>query len=348
MKKLCVFIILSLFVSICLFTQTSQNPQELRLGGVPVSGTLQSGSEIWYSVIASSNGFLIVETTGDTDTYLEAYDDRRNLLMENDDGGEAYNARIEIFAAAGRTYFFKLRGFGGTSTGSYRIWASIEAVPAATQLTFGTERTANLSYGARNWFSVRTTQAGYIIAETSGNSVDTFMQAFDSGYNLLAQDDDSGSGTNARIEILAQANQTYYFVVRGWSNEASGPYSIWAMHEPIPPDTERNTERARAVTLRLGEAIPIYFRNINESRWYRYEITRPGTDFLVQTRGSLNTTVLLYDSRGVLLAQDSYSGVYSNGLIHQRLNAGTYFIEVRTYTNGVGVTGRCTLHAETR
>ena len=348
MKKLCIFLILSLFVSVCLFTQTAQNPQELRPGAVPVSGNLHDGSEIWYSVRAASNGFIIVETTGDTDTYLEAYDERRNLLMENDDGGEGNNARIEIFAAAGRTYLFKLRGYGGYVTGPYRIWASAEPVPTAAQLTFGTEQTVNLSPGARNWYSVRTTSAGYIIAETSGNDIDTYMYAYDSQYNLLMQNDDGGSGLNARIEFSAEPNQTYFFVVRAFSSSAAGSYGIYANHEPIPPDAERNTDRSRAVTVRLGEAIPIYFRAVNESRWYRYEATRPGTVFVVQTRGSLDTTLLLYDSWGNLIAEDDYSGDYPNGLIHERLNPGTYFIEVRTFTNGAGLTGRCTLHAETR
>ena len=348
MKRVYVFLTLCIVITACVSAQTIQNPQELRLGGVPVSGTLNAGSEIWYSVRAVSNGFLIIETSGDTDTYLEAYDAQRNLIIENDDGGEGSNARIEMFATSGRTYLFKLRGYGGYVTGPYRIWASAEPVPTATALPFGAERQVNLSAGTRNWYSVRTTAAGYVVVETSGNTVDTYMYLYDSEYNLLLQDDDSGIGLNARIEILAEANQTYYFVVRGYSGDASGPYSIWASHEPIPPDTERNIERARAVNIRLGEAIPVYFRAINESRWYRYEITRPGTTFVVQTRGSLDTTVLLYDSRGNLIAEDSYSGEYQNGFIHQRLNTGTYFIEVRTYTNGVGVTGRCTLHAETR
>ena len=345
MKKTFVFFALFLFASICIFSQT---PQELRLGGVPVSGTLHEGSEIWYSVRAASNGFLIVETTGETDTYLEAYDERRNLISENDDGGEGVNARIEMYVTAGRTYLFKLRGYGSYSTGPYRIWASAEPTPTAVPLTFGAERQVNLPAGARNWYSVRTTAAGYIIVETTGNDIDTYMYAYDSQYNLLTQDDDSGAGYNARIEILAEPNQTYFFAVRGFGSEAAGPYGIWASYEPIPPDTERNTERSRAVPVRLGEAIPVYFRAINESRWYRHEITRPGTVFVVQTRGDLDTTVLLYDNRGNLISEDSYSGDYPNGLIYERLNTGTYFIEIRTYTNGAGVTGRCTLHAETR
>ena len=345
MKKFHVFFILFLFISVSLFAQTAQ---ELRLGGVPVSGFLNPGTEFWYSVRAASDGFLIVETTGDTDTYLQAYDDRRNLLMENDDGGEGLNARIEMFVNAGRTYLFRLTGFGGHSTGQFRIWASSEPIPAATELRFGQELHVNLTPGVRHWYRVRSTSAGYIVVETDGTVVDTYMYLYDSRYNLLMQDDDSGMGLNARIEILAEPNQTYFFVVRGFHSESIGPYSIWANFEPIPPDTARNTERARAVPVRLGEAMPVHFRALNESRWFRFDATRNRTVFVVQTRGDLETTLILYDSDGYVVAEDSWSGEWPNGLIHTRLNAGTYFIEVRTYSNGAGVIGRCTLHAETR
>ena len=345
MKKVFVFLALFLFAAFCL---SAQNAQELRLGGSPVAGTLNNGSEIWYSVRAASNGFLIVETTGDTDTYLEVYDAQRNLIMENDDGGEGANARIEMVTTTGRTYLFKLRGFASHVTGPYRIWASIDPIPRATELSFGTARQANLSEGAKDWYSVRTTAAGYIIAETSGNTVDTYMYAYDAQYNILTQNDDGGVGTNARIEILAEPNQTYFFMVRGFSNSESGSYTIFASNDPIPADTERNTDRSRAVPIKLGEAIPVYFRTTNESRWYRYEAPRNGAVFVVQTRGNLNTTLLLHDNRGNLITENDYSGENNNGLIHERLNPGTYFIEIKTSTNGAGTTGRCTLHAETR
>ena len=346
MKKIFCFLSLLILSGILLFAQSTQ---ELRPGGVPVLGTLYEGSEIWYSIRAAETGFLIVETTGDTDTFLEAYDDQRNFIIQNDDGGEGLNARVEIFVTAGRTYLFKLRGYSNYSTGPYRIWAAAEPVPASTELRFGLERPDFISEGQRNWYSVRTTEAGYVIVETFGNDIDTYMYAYDSQYNLFMQDDDGGQWLNARIEFLAEANQTYYFVVRGFGSWSSGRYDILAIHEPLPIDTERNTVRERAVTVRLGEAIPVFFHTINESRWYRYDATRDGTVFVVQTRGNMDTTLLMYDDRGNLIAEDYYSGDYpGNSLIHIRLNTGTYFIEVRTYSNGAGATGRCTLHAETR
>ena len=345
MKKANIFFALIIFSGFTLF---AQNHQELHPGAAPVSGTLQAGAEFWYSARAVSNGILIIETSGNTDTFLEAYDAQNNLIAENDDGGENTNARIEMIVRAGSTYLIKLRGYGSHNSGPYHIWARAEPLPAAVELRFGEERQVNLSAGARNWYSVSAAAAGYVIVETSGDAIDPFMYLYDSQYNLITHDDDGGNGLNSRIEILAQPNQTYFFVVRAYNADEAGPYGILASYEPISEDTERNTERERAVTVKLGEAIPVFFRETNESRWYRYEATRPGTIFVVQTRGNLDTTLLLYDSRGNLIAEDSYSGEYPNGLIYERLNPGTYYIEVVTYTNGAGGIGRCTLHAETR
>ena len=90
-----ILIVLFLIVSGGLF---AQNAQELRFGSV-VSGNLRSGEEIWYSIRVTETCFLLIETTGNTDTYLELYDAQRNLLMEDDDGsGNENNAKIETLA----------------------------------------------------------------------------------------------------------------------------------------------------------------------------------------------------------------------------------------------------------
>jgi hypothetical protein len=169
------------------------------------------------------------------------------------------------------------------------------------------------------------------------------MEAYDSSDKLIAEDDDGGSNYNARIEMNVAANQTYTFKVKGYGGE-SGSYSIMATYEALPPDTERNTERSRAVALRLGEAVSVRLRASNESRWYSYNMPRTGT-FVVQTRGSMDTELFLYDSRGTLITEDDDSGENRNALISQTLNTGTYYIEVKGLS---GRTGQCTLHTEIR
>ena len=71
----------------------AQNIQELRIGSF-ISGNVNSGQEIWYSVRTAQTGFITVETDSNIDTYLVAYDAQRNQITENDDGGEGLNAKI--------------------------------------------------------------------------------------------------------------------------------------------------------------------------------------------------------------------------------------------------------------
>ena len=316
-----------------------QTPREMS-PGTWVSGKLREGEEHWFSVRPVNAGILTLETSGDLDTYIEGYDASRSLIGEDDDGGEGYNARLSIFAEANRTYLFKLRGYDEDEGGSYRIWASSGSV---RELLPGSEISGTLSENEEQWFSVRSTDNGIMIIETSGNT-DTRIKAYDSSLSEIGEDDDSGEDFNARLEIFTEMNKVYYFRLNAYDDD-NGNYGILATYEPLPPDLERNTERSRAAALKLGEPNPVYLLSPGESRWYRYDIPRAGTLFVVQSRGSMDTTMALYDAEGKMISEDDDSGEGANALISEKIGPGTVYIEVNEYE---GQMGRCTLHAEFR
>ena len=311
----------------------------------PVLGTIHSDEENWYIVKAEKTGIMIVETGGETDTYLEAYDEHHNLLMEDDDGGSNLNARIEMFVTAGNTYLFKLRTYEGSS-GIYSIWTSLTPVAVTTDLRIGSAHSGpSIASGENHWYTVRTSEKGFLTVETVDRDIDTYLEAYDSNYKLLEQNDDGGVGLNARIELSVEPNEIIHFKIRVLGDEGTEEYTIVANFEPLPVDTEQNFDRSRAIDIRLGEAFYVYFLQQDETRWYRYEITRSRTRFVVQTRGSIDTLLSFYDSQGNLIAEDDDSGEDSNALIYETLDPGVYYIEVKTYYS---VTGICTIHAETR
>ena len=323
----------------------AQSPQDLPLG-TTVSGNLRTEAEQWFRVRPTQTGFVALETSGSTDTYLKAYDSSNNFIDEDDDSGEEYNARLEIYVEANRTYLFSLRAFDESVSGPYEIRASYRPIPQARALPFGITLPGNLSAREDQWYSVRPSEPGYVVVETFGD-IDTYLTAYNASYSPIDKNDDGGDNLNARLEFFAEANKTYLFSLK---SSDGGPYQIRSNYEPIPQDTERNTDRSRSVSLTLGEAIPVWFHSPSESRWYRYTLSRAGTTaFIVQTRGTMDTLLYLYDTQGSLIAEDDDSGDDGNGnaLISQRLNAGTYYIEVKAYSDDV-VIGRCTLHAETR
>jgi hypothetical protein len=212
-----VIAVLFLFIPGCLF---AQSPKELSIGSW-VPGHLYAGEEYWFSVRPSGTGFLTVETTGSIDTYLEAYDASRDLIAEDDDGGDGYNARLDIFVESGRTYLFKLRGYD-EDAGPYSIRALFEAVLADAG---NTQRSAAVllkhddsipvlfrSSSESRWYSCDLSRRNnLLIIRTIGNT-DTCLKLYDSRGNLVAEDDDSGEDGNALLsEKLGPG--TYYIEV---------------------------------------------------------------------------------------------------------------------------------------
>ena len=406
---------------------------ELRLD-TWVSRNLNSGEDQWFSVRPSGSGILLVETSGDLDTYLEVYDSSNKKITTDDDSGENLNAKVSILAEAGKTYILKLRCVGGSGFGPYRIRANIGAItelrmstqvsrnlgrgeeqwfsvrsagtgPLAVDVTgnisvslavfdssnkllvdngsgnkvdffaetgkiyyikllgygdygssgayniranagsiselrFGTWVSGNLQGAETRWFNVRSSAGGVVVVETSGNT-DTYLQVYDSSGSLISENDDGGVDYNARVEIFNEANKTYLVRLSQLGSDNS-PYRILASFETIPADPG-NTSRARAVPVRPGEAVQVFFRSSDESRWYRYDASGRGTMFTVQTSGEMDTLLSLYNAQENLIAQDDDSGDGLNALISETLGAGTVYIEVKLLG---GRTGRTTLRAE--
>ena len=106
--------------------QARQAARELTFG-TAVSVNLPSGGEQWFSVRTTSNVSFTVETTGNIDTRLEAYDESNNRIARDDDSGQGRNARLQINAQAGRTYFFRVNGYDNAASGPYSIMAQTAA-----------------------------------------------------------------------------------------------------------------------------------------------------------------------------------------------------------------------------
>ncbi|MCL2444111.1 MAG: hypothetical protein FWD13_11715 [Treponema sp.] len=194
---------------------------ELRLGTV-TSGNLGLGQEIWYRVRATTAGIITVETTSDIDTYLEAFDENLQYITHDDDSGEGLNAKIEINVAAGKTYYFKLTGFGGYHSGPFRILASHRNYPTPTQLRFGFFHSGTSSYGEDQWFSIRTTTRGRLLVETTG-LYEYMIEIYNDSYDLL------NTGYYEGAAISVEANRTYIIKLRDFSG--GGNYRLFVSME---------------------------------------------------------------------------------------------------------------------
>jgi hypothetical protein len=185
-----------------------------------------------------------METTGRMDTYMELYDaETREMLEENDDGGEGNNARIRYSVQGGQRYIVKVRGYSSSETGSYAFRAYLpsqarlapdEYEPdddssSASLIDIGKPQQHTFHTGDDvDWVKFQVTHAGrYTIRARGVNSdrLDTYMELFDANLNSIAEDDDGGDNLDSRISQQL-GNGLYYLKVWCLDDEPGQPYTI--------------------------------------------------------------------------------------------------------------------------
>jgi serine protease Do len=222
-EKISLICFLFLFASKALYAQSAMN-----LGfGPAIHGYLDSRDTQIFNVRSATDGFAIVETFGDNDTFLEVFDADNKLILDNDDGGDETNSRVGFFVKAGRTYRVKLSLYNVVERGEYQIQAILNPMPQAAELAVGRTLSSNLSAAGDNWYRVRAARAGNLVVETASR-IDTYLEAYDMDGKLLAQDDDGGDTSNARLEIAARAGDVFLFRLRGYDRNEYGAYTITA------------------------------------------------------------------------------------------------------------------------
>ncbi|MCL2231221.1 MAG: hypothetical protein FWC01_09020 [Treponema sp.] len=338
-KVLSLIAVFMLIVSVNVFAQT---PQNLRVGS-SLNGELGSGQEIWYSVRPTSDGMLTVETSSNFDTYLEAFDANRNLITENDDGGENLNAKIDMVVRRNTTYLFKLRGYGSSSVGPFSIAASISPLPRMTDLRIDNAHSGNIETNVEYWFRVRPTQAGTLYVTTTGNT-DTLLWGYDDNYNQLDYNDDyyineysdGNYDYNARIAFPVQPRGTYFIRLRAHST-GSGPYELTASFtEAARPARQSANAPTRdsipnPVNLTIGSSLNGFIDNGNEF-WYSVRATRRGR-IIVQTSGSTDTFLEAYnDSFEMLTSNDDYEDLNARVEVQAEANR-TYLFRLRGFSS---------------
>jgi hypothetical protein len=175
---------------------------------------------------------------------------------------------------------------------------------------------------------------GRLIAETTG-SIDTYMYLYNADTReLLAEDDDGGSGYNARIRYNVRAGSRYIAKVKGLDGE-TGNYSFRAYLQIqvrfAPDEYEPDDEPASAKLIEIGTPQQHTFHTGNDVDWVKFQVTQPGR-YTIQARGvnsnRLDTYIELYNADMNLIAEDDDGGDSYDARLSLRLDNGLYYLKV--------------------
>ncbi|MCY4594774.1 MAG: T9SS type A sorting domain-containing protein [Bryobacterales bacterium] len=312
-------------------------PTRLSLSGSPQEGTISTDGEVdYFQLEVREPTTAAIYTTGgfDGEGTLLGPDGRE--IVSDDDGGDGTNFRIEALLPRSGTYHLRVEQawffFSRADPDTYTLHAERLESPLPLMLG-GSPREGAISTSAEKDF-FRLAVEGPTLASiyTSGN-FDARGTLFDPDGREIASDDDSGEGSNFRIDTILPRRGTYYLRLEGTGFfSRTGSYTLHAE--------------------RLGSPLPILLGGPpqegailtgGEVDFFRLAVAEP-TAVAIHTSGGLDTGGELYDPNGGLIAWDDDGGEGLNFRIDTILfRRGPYLLKI--LSSHPASTGSYTLHA---
>jgi tetratricopeptide (TPR) repeat protein len=129
-----------------------------------------------------------------------------------------------------------------------------------------------------------------LTVEVNSLEFDTRLLVKDHGDNVIAEDDDSGPGTNSRLQFRTAANGVYRIIVSSGQRDEVGSYSVRVVEGTGKPWTERPKAREDLAYFEMALATA---RKNNNKDWEGRLLRRMGDS---QSRlGNHNRALLAYE-----------------------------------------------------
>ena len=216
-------------------------------------------------------------------TGKESEADAAGKESENGKTGEGNNFYIKYSLTAGTTYYLGVRFYSSSNSGS---------VPVVIA-SCGTQgiNSVSVSGGDTGYFSLTPSVSGsYVIF--SGSSMDTYGYLYDSSWNQLASNDDSGYGFNFSISSYLSAGSTYYVGAKFYSSSNQGEIQVAAA--PVCGGNQYNV-----------------YCSEGKTAYFAFTPSVTG-DYEFYSKGSVDTFGYLYGPGLDLLTWDDDGGIGSN------------------------------------
>ena len=234
---------------------------------------------------------------------------------------------------------------GSTQTGENVYWLLSNVdfehggdIATAAPLKANDNVPAKINYsGDNDYFKIEIESSGQLSLATTG-STDTFGNLLDSSGSELANDGDSGTGTNFQINYIVDPG-TYYLRVRH-NYGITGAYSLTSSFTigtgsgvlgGVFGAKDHGETMATATEIAPNSTIPTAIEEPGYDKdYFKIVITDEG-DLKINSTGNMQPRGRLLDGNGSQLAVNDTGGEGSNFLINVSVTPGTYYVEVSTF-----------------
>ena len=315
--------------------------------GSTVTGQINPDDDLdYFQFSVTDYGYYYIYTGGNLDTYGKLYDENLSQIESDDDDGHSDNFRIVRWLQPG-TYYIMLYTYW-SDTGSYALYLDGpsahnnpfddhgDTIYAATVLYQGTPpMPGQINPGDDlDYFKFTVADQAWYYIYTGGN-LDTYGKLYDENLNQIESDSSDGHGDNFKILRWLQPGSYYVLVTSYWSNV--GSYTLYldgpsAHNDPF--DDHADTHYAATLTYSTNQ-VAGYINLTDDLDFFEFFVQETD-EYTIQTTGTLDTYGQLLDESLNQIASDYDDGDDDNFLMTISLEAGTYYVVVKSESSTGG------------
>ena len=308
--------------------------------------------EDYYKFSLTKQAEVTLTTRGNSgDTVMYLYDENRNQIACDDDGGDGNFSNLQRTLEAG-TYYVKIHAYSDGTVANYTLDTNINIIDPEnhsfdTAIFLGSdEEITDFSNGSlpvayeEDYYKFTLTKQAEVTLTTNGNSGDTVMYLYDENHNQIASDDDSGAGLFSHLQTTLNAG-TYYVKINAYSNETVADYALDTNINIINPGSNFDDNHSFDTAYFLGTDSQIQvaengaISNSGEEDYYYFTLTQQSTLKWTTSGNSGGDTVLhIYDENHNEIGYNDDGGEGYFSSITKTFAAGTYYVKVSAYSTG--------------
>lgn len=207
-----------------------------------------AGDKDWYRIdLTEGQSLRIAVTSAEgapnalADPYITIYGADGAQLAQDDDGGDGLNSWLEFTAPSAGAYFLEVRGFvEEAGEGAYSIAItpgeiSADANSPEPLVANGEGRASTINApDDADWFAIDMVEGRPYRFNLTSEDFDPTLTLLDMEGNIVASDDDGGTGANAYLTFVSPTGGTYYASVASYNSSSQGSYYLNAVDTDVP------------------------------------------------------------------------------------------------------------------
>lgn len=202
-------------------------------GGAAQEGTIsEEGQRVRHAFVAQEGQRLAVSAMAapdsDLDPYLRIFGPDGELLVEDDDSGDAsLDSLAVVVVRTGGRHVAEVAAYRDGSTGDYTVAVEPGEPPRDGEVVL--DEAGALRDGdevARFEFEADEGDEVLVAVDSDGSEFDPIATLLDPGGGEIGSDDDGGSGRNSLIEATLARSGTYVVEVTEFQGDTAGSFRV--------------------------------------------------------------------------------------------------------------------------